>query len=487
MAEKKKVKKNKKEVVVNFLGISSQEVTNSMYLVEFGSYKILLDCGLYQSANMFKNYKHNSRNLGLKYSEINFIILTHLHADHVGLLPRLYKNGCKAKIFIANGTKNLLELMLRDTCKIIKHDCDMMIKYSKGEGKFFPIFDEIDVDTMLDYIVEVDDETQELTKSISFKFYNAGHIIKSKQIYMEFKVDKNTTKRLGYTGDIGSTIEDKFFTMPFEPMPYCDLLISETTYGGNSVGRTKKLRFNELKMIENAIRNTKKTQRTLIGAFSLERLQNIMLDLYEIFRNDESFKTKILIDAPLGHRISNIIHRAIDERDIKKQEKFQTYKKMMEWENIKWLDDYNESKYYKTAKEPLIILSTSNMLDNGRILEWVQSMLPDRNNTIIFCGYTTEDSLATRIKDKSNAQVFIDKKFYVNECKLIDLQSYSSHITRSELLNLHGLNANYDRLVLVHGELENKRVFARMLKKELNRLNKTNRIILPEFMDSIII
>jgi Predicted metal-dependent RNase, consists of a metallo-beta-lactamase domain and an RNA-binding KH domain len=133
---------------------------------------------------------------------------------------------------------------------------------------------------------------------------------------------------------------------------------------------------------------------------------------------------------------------------------------MMEWENIKWLDDYNESKYYKTAKEPLIILSTSNMLDNGRILEWVQSMLPDRNNTIIFCGYTTEDSLATRIKDKSNAQVFIDKKFYVNECKLIDLQSYSSHITRSELLNLHGLNANYDRLVLVHGEVENKKGFS---------------------------
>ena len=67
------------------------------------------------------------------------------------------------------------------------------------------------------------------------------------------------------------------------------------------------------------------------------------------------------------------------------------------------------------------------------------------------------------------------------------MQSYSSHITRSELLNLHGLNANYDRLVLVHGELENKRVFAKMLKKELNRLNKTNRIILPEFIDSIII
>jgi len=487
MIEKKKIKKNKKEVVVNFLGISSQEVTNSMYLVEFDSYKILLDCGLYQSANMFKNYKHNSRNFGLKYTEIDFIILTHLHADHVGLLPRLYKNGCKAKIFIANGTKNLLELMLRDTCKIIKHDCEKMIKYSKGEGKFFPIFEEIDVDTMLDYIIEVNDETQELTKNINFKFYNAGHIIKSKQIYMEFRIDKNTTKRLGYTGDIGSKIEDKFFTMPFEQMPFCDLLITETTYGGNNIVRTKRLRFNELKAIESTIRNTKKTQRTLIGAFSLERLQNIMLDLYEIFGEDDNFKTKILIDAPLGHRISNIIHRAIDDQDEKKQEKLQKYKKLMEWQNIKWLDDYNESKYYKSAKEPLIILSTSNMLDNGRILEWVQTLLPSKDNTIIFCGYTTEDSLATRIKDKSNAQVFIDKSFYSNECKLIDLQSYSSHITKNELIALHGINANYDRLVLVHGELESKKAFEKILKKELNRLNKTNRIILPEFMDSIII
>ncbi len=471
--------KKTNRVKVSFLGQSSSEVTNSMYLIEYDNTSILMDCGIYQSSNLVRDYRVNHRNIKIKSKDLDYIFISHLNADHCCYLPALYKKGCTAKIIVPKNSTKLLELMLKDSAKIFLSDVEKL--RNKHDIKAFPLYDESDIQTCMKYVEEYDFNIEyKLSDTLKFKLFHAGHIINSSQIYLEIKTG-NLIKRIGFTGDIGSNI-DKHYIHKYTSLPYVDALLGECTYGGQKRNHSQKDRVKDLEKIQSIIQQycIDNNNKVLFGVFSLDRLQTMLTILYEMYGNSESFKTKIIIDAPLGQKISEMYSDLIEcDHEL--------WEKVYSWENLIWCKEYTESKFYQELNEPMIILSTSAMCTSGRILGWVKKFLPNPDYRILFCGYSGDETIASRIKDyKHNKYIKIDGATYRNNCGITVLHSFSSHACRKELLERYS-TMDYQKLFLVHSNLDDKAMFADDLRELLSKNNKTSKICVPVMDDEFYI
>lgn len=448
-------------VKVDFIGQSADGVTGSCYLISFKDKKILLDYGLYQSSNIVDNYKINhSRKKELKPKEIDYIFISHANIDHCGAIPELFARGCDAKVYIPKGNRELIKMMLLDSVKIMESDAE---KLTKQRGmKAVPLYTVDDVSSAMANFIELPfGERTEICDGLDVRYYNAHHIINAAQIMLYF--DCGIEKRLCYTGDIGSPTIYKPYISDIEfPHEYCDILIGESTYGADKRNHSVRDRKKDDEKLESYIEDVciNSCGKLLIPVFAMDRLQNILTELYLIF-GENDFHVPIVIDTPLGINVTNLWKDIIPkDNDL--------WDKVIHWENIRFVSDWNDSVGYQESDEPMIILSSSGMLTNGRSVSWAKKLLPRGNCCIAFCGYSSEDSLASKIKNsKDYKKIEIEGRKYKNECKVIILNSFSSHACRSELVEAYSERYNYGKLYLVHGDEDAKLSVA----EEVNRIN----------------
>ena len=368
--------KNKDKVRVELVGTSADGVTGSMYYITYNDKQILLDCGLYQTSSddILKQYKVNHRNYKIPFQDLDAVIISHLHMDHVGLVPYLFARGYNGNVYIPKGNKLLAKIMWEDSLKIFESDC---IKLEKRFGvNATPLYTQDDVEMAMSHLVELPfGEDIVLFDDLIVRYYHASHIVNAAQIYLTFKINQ-TVKHLGFTGDIGSDI-DKDYILPYETLPYCDVLIGECTYGNSHKTHKQKDREKDIEKIKCVIDQCcqNDTEKVLLGSFSLNRLQDILTTLYKIYGNDETFVTPIVIDAPLGKKISDIWDKLV-EKDV------QLWKRVMSWKNIVWVDSYEDSQYWQKLKTSQVVISTSNFMKNGRIVSWLKSILPYENSRV---------------------------------------------------------------------------------------------------------
>ena len=462
--------KTKNGITIEFLGMSSVEVTNSMYLIKFKNYQLLMDFGMYQSNNLLKDYRVNHRKIkGLDPKKLDYVMISHLNGDHCALLPFLYKNGCTAPIILPSGSYELLKIMLTDSSKIMLSDSLKLT--NKYNIKANPLYTEEDIELCLDYIQEYDlNKTIELNDSIKFRLLSAGHIINSSQIYLEFK-DGNLIRRVGYSGDVGSSIP-KSYVEPIDKMPLVDILIGESTYANSAREHSIKDRYKDIEKLKTIIDTVcvDNKKKVLFPVFALDRLQTILTSLYEIYGDDENFTTKIIVDTPMGIKICNCYSDIV----IKDKE---LWNKVRNWKNIVWCQEYQDSKVLQEINEPQILCASSGMCTNGRSVAWLKKILPDALNHVIFCGYSGELTLASKVKEgKKNKTILIEKESIPNRAGTTTLHSYSSHACHKELLNYY-TTVEYNKLYLVHGNNADKLIFAEELQNELSKLNRTSRVI----------
>ena len=466
--------KKTNDITLDFLGNSSNEVTESIYLLRVGKTKILLDYGLYQSNNMLKDYQTNSRKIkGLKAKEIDYIIVSHSNIDHIGKIPNLYKNGCTAPIYAIKGNRILMELLWKDSLKIMESDCERLA--TKHKVKATPLFDQEDIEIALSRIIECDYDTDIfLSDELSVRFYGAGHIVASSQFIITINQKDKVIKRIGYTGDIGNKLSNKWYTKSITPLPYCDLLIGESTYCGNKRNNNHKdieVDKDKMKHIVNETLIANKG-KILIPSFSLDRLQNILTFLYQIY-GDSDFPYKVIVDTPLGIKLSKEFENVIYDND-------ELWKKVYSWGNVIWNKEYKDSEYYQTLKEPMIVLASSGMMVNGRSVSWAKRLITDSKNRIVFCGYAGENTLAHKIKNKTieNSFVQIEGKRFVNNADVSIFNSFGSHASYQELLEYY-TKIRYGKLYLVHGETNNRLLFADVLQNKLNECDCTSKVYVP--------
>ena len=453
-------KKRKNVISVSFIGENAHDVTGSMTLIKFNDKNILLEAGLFQGLSVDKDFEINSKQFKeFKPKEIDYVFIGHIHADHSLLIPRLFKEGFRGKVIMPGHGKELLETMAKDSAFIIAKDATYLSK-QKGK-KIEPIYTEDHVSLMIENTLEFQmNQENQLTEDLSFTFIPSGHIINAAQIILKIKIG-NLTKKILYTSDLGNIAIPKLYAEPFsEAKGHFDLVIGESTYGREDKYIKKKDREKELDKLKRIILHTiNEKGKVLIPIFSLDRAQHVATELYTVFKNDPEFKTKVLIDSPLACKISSLYLKLLPD------ETRTIWQEVMNWENLYLIRDYESSEAARKNEEPMIILSAPGFITKGRSLEWVKTLIEDKRNCIITCGYFPKDSILYKIKNGTVSKIKINNKFYKNNIPCHSLLSFSSHMQKRNLINYYS-KLDTPSLVLVHGSQESKNA----LKEDLDKI-----------------
>ena len=443
---------------VKFISGSATGVTGSAHLVRFKNYGILFDCGLEQGHDIMTDYQANKDFLHkIRVKDIQYIILSHCHVDHSGLIPALFAKGCQAHVYVPTGSIPLLRLLWADSLKIHQSDC---LKLQKKHGrKFAPFFTEDDVDTALSRCIEINfNEETALNQDVKFEYFSAGHIIYSAQIYLELHQGYQIY-RVGYTGDIGG-LTPRPFVLSRQSMPFCNLTIGECTY--NTPTRPNSVK-DRPKDVEKIITVVNESHKILFPCFSLQRTQELLLNLYMLWEMKDLPDIPVYLDSPLAIKICNMWP------DV------ELWDEVMNWKNLKFINEVTDNKALQMSNEHCIIVSASGFLNGGRVLSHLTTVLPKQNNTIMFIGYAGENNLASKIK-ANEPVVEVNGVLVENKAKIVELRSFSSHASYEELMAYY-TEIPYNKICLVHGEMNGKVEFAKALKDKLASNGKSARVI----------
>lgn len=450
-----------KKPYIEFVGGSATDVTGSAYLVRFLNYHILLEYGLVQTSDDNADYvTNNKRHKDIKPKKIDYIILSHCHIDHCGLIPKLYREGCNAPLFIPKGSKGLLTIQLQDSVKIFTQEYER-----SGRA---PLYTQEDVDKALSHVVEVDlRKPRKVNDHITFEYYDAQHIVRATQVMLSLN-DGVNTKKIGFTGDI-SDYKNRYYLNNIDPLPKCDVLIGECTYGDVTRLHKERDRKVDVDKIRMAITNAKEHRsHIIIPTFSLNRLQDLMAIIYEMDKV-EPIGFDVYIDSPLGRSISKEWRKLISTSS-------ELWDEIINSNLFNWVNDFEETQRLVKSKKPMLVLAGGGMLSGGKAVYWCKENLSNPYNYIIFSGFATPDSIAGQLKSGKLKEIKIDGKKCKNNAKILSLNSLSSHMDNKHLLEYY-TNVGYNKICLVHGEENGKIGFAKMLKEELSKANRTSKVI----------
>lgn len=474
-------RKDKNKVSVKLVGESSTGVTGSSTLITYydkdeEKHQILLEHGLSQGGNVLDEYRINNRNIKeFKPKDLDFIIVSHLHFDHVGLIPKLYKKGAKCPLIFPKNSKPFYKHMALDGAFINERDAQTISKQTKKEYK--PIYEEDDVWNTLDHIIEyIPNEKIKLNDEVELEYIPSGHIELACQIVLWIKKPNGNIVKIVYTGDLGNPDIVRDFGNKFEPINSCNLLIGESTYNNPLRSFTKKDREKDIEKIETIVRETclEKKGRCLFGVFSLQRCQDILYELYKIFGKDEDLKIPIYIDSPLAIKITKTYQNLYNETDDKKAKIFN---EMLDWNNIEFVKAPEKHIGLLNNHKSSIFLCGSAFFTAGRSVSTAQALLPGSNNHIVICGFCgNENSIGWRIQHSKNSSIVIDGKKVRANCKVTGLKSFSSHMQYEQLIKYYS-DINADKIVIHHSGKEDKLRFCKNLQDEIYRKNRTGKVI----------
>ena len=467
--------KNKKEKVeISFLGGMSEEVTGSCSRIIFRDKTILVDIGLCQSEHtVYGNYISNRDFLRkIKPKDVDVVIISHAHADHIGLLPALFKNPeCQAKVYVAKNSKNIMKEMLLDSAGIMERDT-LMLSEQKGKS-FEPFYIEKDVYKCIDAMIEVNPlENIAIEDGVSLQFLPNAHILLSQQIKLTFDTVP-VRRKVVFTGDLGNNINlpDKFYMDGFVPVSKCDLLISESTYGASSKRNSFKDYKKDLEKFKSVVEQFTSIGTVLIPSFSLDRTPFFMWLVYTMFKDNPSFNIPVLVDSPLAIRLLKCY------QEILSGEKSSVFEEMMNWKNFKFITDPEESKHWVSSSQHKLVLSASGMLQQGRSVKYLKEMLPNANDCILMAGYMGEGTLGWKIKNgKENKTISIQGKLYKNRCTVVGLNSFSGHM-QHEQLKEYLLSVNTSKIVLIHGDMNGKLELKHELEDGFKEQYRTTKVV----------
>ena len=414
---------------------------------------------------------NNRKYREFKAKELDYIFITHTHADHCLLLPKLYKEGCNAQIIISDGSGQIYKDMAEDCAEI--NERDVLFINSQHNKNYMPLYDLSDVEKSVNHMTEFSVNRKiKLDDSLSFELIPAGHLLGSCQVLL-YLTYNNLTKTILVTGDIGNKVVKNRFVGEYQQVSKADIVIAESTYGDKPDIKTgKKERKNDLEkfksIIERQIHEMK--GRVIVPSFSQSRMQQLALMVYQMYKDSE-WKPKVYIDSPLSIRIFNDYEACLEGQD--KDDLDELINSGM----FTFVKEPEKSKALVASNEPCLVLSSSGMCQVGRIRHHLKKCVSDPNATILFVGYSTDGSLASLLKDNKCKSIIIDQKVYPCRCSSYSLKSMSGHAPFNQLVENYS-NINCQKLILHHGSKLAKETLKEALDKEYMRNCKTTRVII---------
>ena len=436
---------------IQFLG-ATQEVTGSKHLITTDSGKtILLDCGMYQGKGMETD--EANRELGFDPKDIHYLLLSHAHIDHSGLIPYIYHLGFRGKIYCTAATRDLCELMLQDTAFIQEQDVRWYNKKMdrQNKPKIKPLFDMSDAQQVMKLFRTVDYDTPyRLNEEIEIRFTNSGHMLGSAVISVAI-TENGQTKRIAYTGDLGR-LHSHILSTP-QAFPQCDYLICESTYGNRLHEDTLVSEEQLLGIVEETCMYKK--GKLLIPSFSVGRTQEIVYVLNELFNDGRLERVPVYVDSPLSANATEIFRRHAHTLNEQVQDTMRYDPDPFGFNGLRYITDVQQSKALNRSEQPCIIISSSGMLEAGRIKHHVSNHIDDPSTTILIVGYCTPSSLGARIQDPNLRYVSIFGFDHRIRAQVTKVEGFSGHGDYQEMIQY--LTACQDakqvkKVFIVHGE-----------------------------------
>ncbi|MES2702031.1 MAG: MBL fold metallo-hydrolase [Bacteroidota bacterium] len=443
---------------------AARTVTGSKHLLHINASKsVLLDCGMFQG--MGRDTLSLNRNWGFEPTEVTYVILSHAHIDHAGLLPKLVKDGYKGKIYCTPQTRELARLLLRDSARIQEADVRHVNKNNKREGKPIvePLYTEEDAQTVYDRMIGVRyNELYKIDDGLQLQFTDCGHILGSAAVNLVI-TEKGKETTVTFSGDVGR-YGDMLLRSP-SPFPQADYLIMESTYGN----KLHDLNTTSADVLLKHVTDTclRKSGKLIIPAFSVGRTQEILYVLNRLETEGRLPPVKYYVDSPLSTEATNLVkqHPECFNREV--QHLLRTDNDVFDFKGLHFTETVEESKALTASDEPCVIISASGMAEAGRIKHHIAGNIADAKNTILLVGYCEPNSLGGRIRN-GNRHVTIFGKPYDVLAEVGVIDSMSAHGDYEDLLQWLGCQDKREisKLFLVHGEYESQLAFRQRLIKK---------------------
>ncbi len=431
---------------------AAQTVTGSKHLIHLqNGKKILLDCGLFQGLGN-ETLEHN-QHFGFDPSEINYMILSHAHIDHSGLLPKLVKEGFSGPIYCTPATADLTKILLQDSAFIQESDITFVNKRRAAQGLPYlkPLYTIEDANNVFPLFKEIDyNEVCQIDEHISFHYTDTGHILGSAAIHVTIHENGKETV-ITFSGDVGR-YRDVILNSP-AIFPPSDYIILESTYG-NSLHKEFKNTEDEL------LRHIKETclekkGKLIIPAFSVGRTQEILYALNALEVKGVLPALPYFVDSPLSTETTEIVkqHAELFNKNVQKLMKMD--KDPFDFKGLQFITKVEDSKHLNNRKEPMVIISASGMADAGRVKHHIANNIENPRNTILLVGFCEYHSLGAKLL-RGEKEVRIYRDMYQVKADIGSIRSMSAHGDYDDLCQFIACqNPNLVRqLFLVHGEYE---------------------------------
>ena len=439
-------------ISLQFIG-AARHVTGSKHLLTVNNKKILLDCGMVQGPR--KIAARENRELGLDSKKIDAVVLSHGHIDHSGSLPRLVKLGFNGAIHCTEATQDLLNIMLADSAHIQANDAKYLAK--RGH-RFQPPYDIDDVQQTLSQVRPAPYyQKVRVCKEVTVEFLDAGHILGSAFVILDVD-DGGQRKTIVFTGDHGR--RDMPILRNPDPLPPCDVIITESTYGDRRHPPNPDL---EEALEEVVLEEMRDGGRILIPAFSVGRTQNLLLFLGKLMKEKRIPQQAIYIDSPLSKKATNITACHPEVYDEETQKMLAEGHNPFHFPGVRYVADVEESKSLNEVRQG-IILSASGMCEAGRILHHLQTSIGRPEDCVLAVGFMAQGTLGRKLVEGfEHVKIFGDT--HEVRCKVRSIRGLSAHADYEELLNSIRPHKDRARVFVVHGEENPAMIFAGKLEQ----------------------
>jgi metallo-beta-lactamase family protein len=463
-------------VTLHFHGAAGT-VTGSCYRIVHPKGQFLIDCGLFQGNRTVRDLNHKPFPFDPK--RIDFVLLTHAHIDHCGLLPRLVKRGFAKPIWMTEPTSGLLEFLLPDAAGIQESEFERDIKKRerRAEEPREPL-----------YTLEDAARTLELRKTLAFgawsepgpgvraRYWNAGHILGSASIEVEVLGDDGKPVHLLFSGDIGPD-EKVFYLGPDAPSGF-DYIISESTYGGRErKDYTLTERRAELATEINAA--LARGGNLVIPTFAVERSQELLHDIGVLIRDKVINPQLVFLDSPLASRVTSVYRKyaaLFEDVELSADALFTDPR-------FRIVEDVEASKAINALRGGAIIMSASGMCEAGRIKHHLRNNLPHPESTVLFVGYQAPGTLGQVIQSGAR-EARIHGHLVPVRAHIRSLSTYSAHADHSELVAwIKARLPAHGALFLTHGEDDERHALRKSLVDQ-GALGG-DQVILPQLDDAV--
>lgn len=441
---------------------ATEVVTGSCHVLEVNGIKIMIDCGMFQGEEEEQNQGH----FAFKASEIDYLLVTHAHLDHIGRIPKLVKEGYSGPIYATAASKDLAYIILLDSAKIMNED--FATRYKKAARKAIeqkllpPLYGPLDVQATFNmtWINPEYDESFDICEGVSVVYRNAGHILGASFVEISY-VEDEKSNTIVFSGDIGNS--NNLVLANLQECKQADFLYVETTYGDRNHKKIDTT-IEEFKQV--VIKTLKANGNVMIPSFAVERTQELLYILRDMYEKNELPKCQVFLDSPMASKATDVYANYSEQLSDGCQDNIRKNGNVFDFEALVYTESPEESKSINEIEGSAIIIAGSGMCNGGRITRHFKHKIWNPNNAVIFVGYQAEGTLGREIVDGAE-WINIYNEDIIVKASIHTINGFSAHADQDAILKWISKIKNLKKVFLIHGEKNTQEEFKEVLKKKL--------------------